>query len=660
MSRSLALGNGSILINLDQTGQVRDLYFPYVGLENQVGDNLIHRVGIWINGKMSWLSDADWQIKINCNPETFIGKIEAENKRLQVEIVFNDIVYNEKDIFLRRLEVKNRAGYNRTIKIYFGQQFEPYKSRVAHTAYYDPKHKAIIHYRNQRAFIINATIEGRNFNSFSTGVFNAEGKQGTHIDAEDGQLSSNPIEHGQADSVIGLEAEFEPEEEKFVYYWLAVGRSIKEILDLNDYVLYKGAAYLIKTSQDFWHAWVNRQNFNFYGLNDSLIELFKKSLFYVRSHVDVDGGIIASGDSNMLQQGKDTYAYVWPRDAAYASLALDRSGDYMVTKRFFEFSNEVISEEGYFMHKYSPDRSLGSSWHGWLRDGQPELPIQEDETATVITALWQHYELSKDLEFIELIYNSLIKKAADFMVIYRDQDTGLPKASYDLWEEKFGIHTYTACSVYGGLIAAARFAKLLGKIKSERRYLEAATEIRDGILDHLYDSESGIFFKSILIKNDEKQIDKTIDISSFFGLFYFDVLSADDEKVKKFYEQIKNKLICPTPVGGVIRYEGDGYYRRLPELSGNPWVVTSLWLAQYLIAIAKSENDLEEVKNWLGWAVKNAQASGILSEQLDPITGAQLSATPLVWSHAEYITTVVKYLDKLEEFGVCPACNPVY
>src|SRR3989344_4069894 len=105
------------------------------------------------------------------------------------------------------------------------------------------------------------------------------------------------------------------------------------------------------------------------------------------------------------------------------------------------------------MHKYRPDKSLGSSWHPWVRDGQKQFPIQEDETALVIYALWEHYQLSRDLEFIESIYNSLIKKATDFMVSYLDEKTGLPRASYDIWEQKYGISTFTASSVYGALTA---------------------------------------------------------------------------------------------------------------------------------------------------------------------------------------------------------------
>ena len=39
---------------------------------------------------------------------------------------------------------------------------------------------------------------------------------------------------------------------------------------------------------------------------------------------------------------------------------------------------------------------------------------------------------------------------------------------------------------------------------------------------------------------------------------------------------------------------------------------------------------------------------GLLSEQVDPHTGAPLSVSPLTWSHAELVVTVEEYLTKLE------------
>ncbi len=56
---------------------------------------------------------------------------------------------------------------------------------------------------------------------------------------------------------------------------------------------------------------------------------------------------------------------------------------------------------------------------------------------------------------------------------------------------------------------------------------------------------------------------------------------------------------------------------------------------------------------WLNWVITHSPQSGVLSEQLHPYTGEQLSANPLTWSHAEYVRTVILYHKKLESFGVC-------
>lgn len=659
--KNLSLGNGNMLINLDQHGLVRDLYYPYCGLENQVGGHFKHRIGIWVDGDFSWLDDGSWQINLDCQKDTFAGAMTAVNSKLAVTLHANDSVYNEKNIFIRRLTVINNENRQRKIKIYFGQEFELYESHTAHTAYFDPHRHLIIHYRNQRVFAINAQMEGKSFDDYSTGVFSAEGKRGTFVDAEDGQLAKNPIEHGQADSVIGLTMEISAGEEKHLYYWLSVGQSIKEVVELNEYVLNKGAGYLIKTASDYWRAWVGRQNFSFHGLDSRLVELFNKSLFYIRAHVNANGSIIASGDSGMLQKGKDTYAYMWPRDASYAVMALDRAGDFNVSRKYFELCSQIISDGGYFMHKYSPDGSLGSSWHGWLVDGVIQLPIQEDETAIVLHSLWQHYQMSKDLELIENLYNSLIREAGNFLVLYRDSKTGLPKPSYDLWEERFGVYTYSASAVYGGLKAAANFARLLGKTKSEFIYQKAADDIKVGILKHLWSDKDQTFRRGIEIHKDGTVVnDNTADASAFFGVMQFGVLPIDDERLVKATENISAKLLCQTKIGGMARYEDDKYYQVSKTLPGNPWVITTLWYVQFLIARAEKESDLDEVKKWFAWMADRGLESGILPEQVNPLTGEPLSATPLVWSHSEYVATVIKYLDKLEDLGVCIACNPVY
>jgi oligosaccharide amylase len=661
MPKSLSLGNGNILVCTDKYAQVRDFYFPYVGLENHVGGHYTHRIGVFVDRQFNWFDHSNWDINVGLAKESLVGETTAKNNALGVTLRFSDTVYNEKNIFLRAVEVTNDSDRAREVKLYFAHEFEIYESHRGDTAYFDPIHHTIIHYNGKRVFLINGLSEKGSFDDYTAGIFRIEGKEGSFRDAEDGELAKNLIEHGPSDSVIGFYLNLSPHESKTIYYFVVAAESIKDALTLNQYVLEKKPEHLLRTTRDYWRAWVNKYNFTFYGLTEGEVTLFKKSLLVIRTHADNRGAIIASGDSDMLQNGRDTYSYMWPRDGAFSAKALDMAGDFNIAERFFDFCNHVQTDEGYFMHKYRPDESLGSSWHPWMRNGKIELPIQEDETALVLISLWNHYLLSKDLEFIERVYGTLIKGAADFMVGYRDPKTRLPKASYDLWEEKFGIHTFTAGSVYGALMAAAKFAKLLGKEKSEHVYTTAAFEIRQAILTYLYDEEAGEFVKMVNVSPEGVlTYDRTLDMSSVYGIFAFGVLDIDDPRLARAIKNIEDRLVVKTSVEGVVRYEGDVYFRSVGGVPGNPWFITTLWLAQYYIAKAKKEGDFAPVHKWLAWAVKHASSSGMLSEQLHPYTGEQLSATPLTWSHSEYVMTVIKYLDRLEELGICLKCNPLY
>ncbi len=652
MAKSLSFGNGSLLICSDPFGRVRDIYFPYVGLENHAGGSNAHRIGVWVEGQFSWLDDSTWTTDVRSDT-AYTGLTTAYSSALGIELHFTDVLSHEKNIFFRKIKVHNKVAREREVRIFFNHQFEIYHSEKGDTAFYDPENNTVVHYEGRRAFLANALADGKGFSDYTVGIFQIEGKEGTYKDAEDGVLSKNTIEHGRVDSTIGMTLHIPSDSVKTFHYWLTVGHSVDEARELNAYVLEHTPDAIIKSSRDYWHAWVERNSWNYYGLGDNVIDLFKKSQFYLQSHVDKHGGIIASGDSDMLQGGRDTYAYVWPRDAAYVSVTLDWLGDRHSARKFFDFCNRVITKDGYLMHKYRADASLGSSWHGYVVNGHPELPIQEDETALLLWALWEHWLVSKDLEYIDSMYNSFIQKAATFLVSYRDPYTGLPKSSYNLWEEKFGVHTYTASTVYAGLKVAARFAEMLGKERSEHNFDKVAEEMREAIIKHLYDEEHGYFYRSLSV--DEKgtvTYDKTMDSSSAYGIFQFGVLPPLDPRLVRAVNLTKERLTIKTPVGGMARYEGDQYYRSAVDVPGNPWFITTLWYTQHAISIAMNDHDLDIVRADLNWVERNTLHSGILSEQLNPYTREQVGAAPLTWSHAEYLRTVVMYMRRLKELNL--------
>lgn len=659
MAKSVNLGNGRVLVGLDRFGQVKDFYYPYAGLENHIGSHMAHKIGVLVDGNFSWLDDFSWNIKVELEEETMAARIVAKKPEWGIEIIFSDVVYNEENIFVRQINFCNLFEKKREVKMFFNQQFNIALSKAGDTAYYDPIDNVILHYKGRRVFLINLRGEGIKISNYSVGLLGIEGKDGTYKDAEDGELSQNPIEHGQVDSTIQCDFEIEGKSKLIFHYWIIAAKSIKKAKFVNELTVARGAEDIIKTTKDYWKAWVNIQRFNFYKMDSSLVALFKRSLFYIRTHVNENGSIIASGDSDMLQFGRDTYAYVWPRDGAFIAIALAKAGDFNAARRFFNFCNDIVSEKGYFMHKYRPDKSLGSSWHPWISGGRKHLPIQEDETALVLYALWRYFELSRDIEFIEGIYNSFIKKTADFMTNYRDDKTGLPSPSYDLWEQDYGIHTFTACSVYAALISASKFANIFGKEKSASLYFETAQSIKKSIIKYLYSEKDKMFYRSLVLQGDKLEVDKNFDLSSIYGIYKFDVLPVDDPNLEKAFENTVSRLKVNTEIGGYARFELDQYHHKGGDYPGNPWVITSMWVAQYYLAKAKNESDFDKTYELLLWVLERASQSGTLAEQFDPYTGEHLSASPLIWSHAEYIVTVIDYLKKLEDLGICKTCYPL-
>src|SRR3989344_595524 len=155
MPKSLTLGNGNILIGLDKFGQLYDLYFPYVGLENHVGSKYLHKLGVFVDDSFSWLDDGSWVVSVKSASNTLQGLIEATSTKFGLKIYFEDTVYNEKNIFLRHITVENLQDREREIKFVLNHQFEIYESHRGDTAYYDPLRKVLIHYKGRRLFLAN-------------------------------------------------------------------------------------------------------------------------------------------------------------------------------------------------------------------------------------------------------------------------------------------------------------------------------------------------------------------------------------------------------------------------------------------------------------------------------------------------------------------------
>jgi GH15 family glucan-1,4-alpha-glucosidase len=653
MPRDIPVGNGSVLITFDGLYQLRDIYFPYVGAENHSpGD--ICRTGIWVDGKFSWFSGDSWRRAIEYDTDSIVSQVTLENPDLQLRVICHDTVDFDRNIFFRQIEVANNALIAREIRMFFHYDLQIEGNEVGDTFAYHPHLGSLVAYKRRRYFLMSGQVgdeTGHNFgiSSWATGLKDYNGLEGTWRDAEDGVLSRNPIAQGSVDGTIALHAPGVAAGESVTFYhWLALAESYQNVHELNDLVRERGPRRFIDRTRDYWRLWINKEAWDTADLDERLIAQYKRSLLVIRTQIDNHGAIIAANDTDILRFSRDTYSYMWPRDGALVTTALIRADYPALGARFFTFCADAMTAGGYLLHKYNPDGSLGSSWHPWLDVfGTEQLPIQEDETALVVYALWEHFKSHRDVEVIRPLYREIVTRAADFMCRYRDPVTKLPLPSYDLWEERHGVHAFTVGTVWAGLRAAAQFTDLFGESRRTSMYNAVADELSAAAAKYLWAADLKRFLRMINFKPDGTVIrDETVD-SALFGLWYFGMFSPRDERIVLTVEAIRERLWLRTEVGGCARYEND-YYQRYhdlpPELPGNPWFICTLWLAQHAIACAQSRSELERARVLINWVCDHALRSGILAEQAHPLTGAPLSVSPLTWSHAAYCLTFQDYV----------------
>jgi len=186
-------------------------------------------------------------------------------------------------------------------------------------------------------------------------------------------------------------------------------------------------------------------------------------------------------------------------------------------------------------------------------------------------------------------------------------------------------------------LAASELADAAEDSDNAVKWRAAAGDILSAAHKHLYNEERKSFYKGLIVKNGEIIKDGTVDCSSVFGSFMFGLFPSTSNEVTSAVESVKELFGVNQGAIGLPRYENDDYRRSNQDITGNWWFITSLWLAQYYIECNNNEKAMEI----LDWVRDNSLSTGMMSEQMDPISQEIISPAPLTWTHAEYISTLL-------------------
>lgn len=548
---------------------------------------------------------------------------------------------------IRRVQITNRSDRFRDVRLVFHHDLRLAPGETREAAYRDAESGGIVHHSGRRFVLLNMeTVDGLGVPLWRVVSRASESAPGAEVLPAGGRIEGGSTARGRVDSIAAAPLPLAPGASGMATIWMAIGDTLREVRESDEAFRRTGIAGSLSRTRAHWNLWVSQGTRDLLDLPEDVAVLYHRSLVLLRLHQAPPGSIVSGIEAAPKAAARPEYRWCWHRDAAFAADALGRAGFRDATRRYLEFTRRSALEAGMLHSAVDPT-------------GAPvgESP-DPDALALPLWALARHFERERDVEFSAPIYRDLVVPTADRLAGCVDTVTHLP-ASSDVWGERAGFHASTAAAVRGGLKGAAFLAACFGEGTRARAWSATADQIGRAVGRELYRPDWGRFSRSIAREGRMLRPDPTVDASLLWtGLL--DDLEAEDPRVRATVEAVRSALWVRTGVGGIARYERDplgSVGTDLAELPGNPWIVTTLWLAQHSVRAARRVQDLDPARTLLLWCAARAEGWGALPEQLHPYGGETAATCPSLIAHAWLVGTVVDYVERLRILKRCERCG---
>lgn len=354
------------------------------------------------------------------------------------------------------------------------------------------------------------------------------------------------------------------------------------------------------------------------------------------------------------------YHLVWSRDLYQIATGLIAAGDTAGAGRALDWLFGTQQKpDGSFPQNSKPDGT--PVWTGLQMDEVAFPMILAHQLGRTDAGTWAH-----------------VKRAANFLINYRDPDTGnaAPWSPMERWENQAGYSPATIASEIAGLVCAAQIARANGDEASATKYLDTAdawqSKVKAWTLTRTGPYSTQPYFLR-LTKDGNPDAgttystgdggpsaadQRTVVDPSFLDLVRLGVLPATDPDIVNTEQVVDQQLGFQTARGFFwhrAKFDGYGEFR-----DGSPWDFdqqpdsrTTIGRAWPLLNGERGEaqiaaGDPAGAASQLTAMTNAASPSGMLPEQVwddNPPSGQPgfepgtptLSATPLAWTHAQYL-----------------------
>ena len=588
------IGNENIVASFSKEGELLRVCYPNVDYKQII--DFFH-VGLKINDSRLVYLHKDINNVYNQYYEgnTNILNTEILNRYFNLKVIQTDYVSIKENVIVKKYKFTNENNIDLSLKfLVHSSLISSQNNRVSGLC----KENSLMQYNREYTFC-----------TFSKEKVESSQINNTVANIEDGEVWDKDYVGMSKDSGLSYNlGTLKPQETREFELYLYIDNNetgldgLEKTIDRIKKIDFKTEYNNVKK---YWNKYVKEHD----GLNllDSKVNAKVKEI-YIRTILlytlltnHETGGISAAMeiDENLSKCGG--YNFCWPRDAVFITYAMDILKMKKEVEKFYKnFCKNTQSRNGMWEQRFYTDGKLAPCWG-----------YQIDETASVVFGVYNHFLIGKDKKFLKDNLK-MCEKAITFLEKYM-QDIMEEKyklgISYDLWEMHEGISLYSISSIFAAYEAMIKIYEELkeeftkNRVKQENVNKEKETlrkeqvKIKEYILNKFYDEGTKSFNRNLE--------DTKTDISILGVVTPFKVFTPKDKKVLNTVEKLNMTL--RTYTGGYKRFEGDHY------MEGKPWVIATLWMANYYLEIGENK----KAKECFEYVIKTSTEHGYLAEQIE-------------------------------------------
>lgn len=621
------IGNKNIRASYSKKGELLRFMYPNPDARQFIKE---FEVGLKVNdsGLIKLHDDINNVYRQYYTEDTNILNTEIKNTYFNIQVHQLDFIPMKENVLIKRYEFSNQNNIDLDVKVLIRSKLLTDQNEMVGAKVIDEGMIQYTHHYQLSTFSKNVPLYSQQINDVENNIYSGVIQDKDYI----GMSNDSAICYD-----LGV---LKPGEKKVLPIFVLVEETNNKskMSQMEDEIIRIQKIDIKKQYQltkSYWRRYVTEHSKldikveNAY--DEKVLQIYHRTiLLFPLLQNEQTGGIAAAVEVDEERAYCGRYAYCWPRDAVFITKALDILNMKKETEKFYKsFCKNTQSKNGMWEQRFYTDGRLAPCWG-----------YQIDETASVVYGIFAHYEYTKDLKFLKDNLK-MMENGTKFLEKYVEdllQKTHKMHVSYDIWEMHEGIHLYSLASIYAAFDAMLKTHELVKEeFKNNRLKLEQIAKqkerlepymlsLKEYVITNLYDTE-----KKSFVRNTE---DKKMDVSMIGAVVPFNLFSAKEKKVTNTVERIN--LTLRTYTGAYKRFEQDQYRQ------GNPWVITTLWMALYYI----ENKQIKEAKECLDIVVKTSTEHGFLAEQIDNENMQSTWVIGLGWSHAMFILVLEKLMSR--------------